>query len=140
MAGQAVEGFAKNGVLKGLRAEKALAAGAAVRKATRIAVANHVQIALGTDAGVIPHGTNAREFGLMVEWGGMTPMAALNAGTLNGAKLLGWEARVGSLAPGKLADVVAVPGDPLADIHVTERVSFVMKGGVIYKGQGAEPR
>jgi imidazolonepropionase-like amidohydrolase len=140
MAGEAVERFAKNGVLKGLRAEKALAAGAAVRNATRIAVANHVQIALGTDAGVIPHGTNAREFGLMVEWGGMTPMAALNAGTLNGAKLLGWDARVGSLAAGKLADVVAVPGDPLADIHVTERVSFVMKGGVIYKGQGAEPR
>jgi imidazolonepropionase-like amidohydrolase len=140
MAGEAVERFAKNGVLKGLRAEKALAAGAAVRKATRIAVANHVQIALGTDAGVIPHGTNAREFGLLVEWGGMTPMAALNAGTLNGAKLLGWDARVGSLAPGKLADIVAVPGDPLADIHATEHVSFVMKDGVIYKGQGAELR
>ena len=140
MAGDAVERFAKNGVLKGLRAEKALAAGAAMRNATKIAVANHVQIALGTDAGVIPHGTNAREFGLMVEWGGLTPMAALNAGTMNAAKLLGWDARVGSLAPGKLADIVAVPGNPLADIHVTERVSFVMKGGVVYKGPGAEPR
>jgi imidazolonepropionase-like amidohydrolase len=140
MAGDAVERFAKNGVLKGLRAEKALAAGAAMRNATKIAVANHVQIALGTDAGVIPHGTNGREFGLMVEWGGLTPMAALNAGTMNAAKLLGWEAKVGSLAPGKLADIVAVPGNPLADIHVTERVSFVMKGGVVYKGPGAEPR
>lgn len=140
MAGEAVERFAKNGVLKGLRAEKALAAGTAVRKATKIAVANHVQIALGTDAGVIPHGTNAREFGLLVEWGGLTPMAALTAGTMNGARLLGWDARVGSLAPGKLADIVAVPGDPLADIHATEHVSFVMKGGVIYKGQGAELR
>lgn len=140
VAGEAVERFAKTGVLKGLRAEKALAAGAAVRKATRIAVANHVQIALGTDAGVVPHGTNAREFGLMVEWGGLTPMASLTAGTMNGAKLLGWDARVGSLAPGKLADIVAVPGDPLADIHVTERVSFVMKGGVVYKGLGAESR
>lgn len=140
MAGEAVEKFAKSGVLKGLRAEKALAAAAAMRHAARIAVANHVQIALGTDAGVIPHGTNAREFGLMVEWGGLTPMAALNAGTLNAAKLLGWDARVGSLATGKLADIVAVPGDPLADIHATERVSFVMKGGVIYKGAGAEPR
>ena len=108
-----------------------------MRKATKLAVANHVKIALGTDAGVIPHGTNAREFGLMVEWGGLTPMAALTAGTMNGAKLLGWDARVGSLAPGKLADMVAVPGDPLADIHVTERVSFVMKGGVVYKGPGA---
>jgi imidazolonepropionase-like amidohydrolase len=137
MAGEAVERFAKNGVLKGLRAEKALAAGAAVRKATKIAVANHVQIALGTDAGVIPHGTNAREFSLLVDWGGLTPMAALTAGTLNGAKLLGWDARIGSLSVGKLADIVAVPGDPLADIHATERVSFVMKGGVIYKGPRA---
>ncbi|HMI49482.1 MAG TPA: amidohydrolase family protein, partial [Gemmatimonadaceae bacterium] len=87
MAGEAVERFARSGVLKGLRAEKALAAGAAMRHATKIAVANHVPIALGTDAGVIPHGTNAREFGLLVEWGGLTPMAALNAGTLNAAKL-----------------------------------------------------
>jgi imidazolonepropionase-like amidohydrolase len=140
MAGETVERFAKNGVLKGLRAQKALAAAAAMRNAAKIAVANHVQIALGTDAGVIPHGTNAHEFGLMVEWGGLTPMAALNAGTLNAAKLLGWEGRVGSLATGKLADIVAVPGDPLADIHATERVSFVMKGGVIYKGPGAENR
>lgn len=137
MAGEAVERFAKNGVLKGLRAEKALAAGAAIRKAIKLAVASHVQIALGTDAGVIPHGTNAREFGLMVEWGGLMPMAALNAGTLNAAKLLGWDARIGSLAVGKLADIVAVPGNPLNDIHATERVSFVMKGGVIYKGPGA---
>ena len=139
-AGEAVERFAKNGELKGLRAEKALAAAAAMRKGVKLAVANHVPIALGTDAGVIPHGTNAREFGLMVEWGGLTPMAALNAGTLNAAKLLGWDARVGSIAAGKLADIVAVAGDPLADIHVTERVTFVMKNGVIYKGQGAEPR
>jgi imidazolonepropionase-like amidohydrolase len=140
MAGEAVEQFAKNGVLTGLRAEKALAAGAQMRKATKLAVANRVPIALGTDAGVIPHGTNAREFGLMVEWGGMTPMASLTAGAMNAAKLLGWEAKVGSLAPGKFADIVAVPGDPLADIHVTERVNFVMKGGVVYKGQGAEAR
>jgi len=140
MAGETVERFANNGVLKGLRAEKALAAAAAMRKAVKIAVANHVQIALGTDAGVIPHGSNAREFSLMVDWGGMKPMAALNAGTLNAAKLLGWDARIGSLAAGKLADIVAVPGDPLADIHATERVSFVMKNGVIYKGAGAEFR
>ncbi|HJP84510.1 MAG TPA: amidohydrolase family protein [Gemmatimonadaceae bacterium] len=140
MAGETVERFANNGVLKGLRAAKALAAAAAMRKAVKLAVANHVQIALGTDAGVIPHGSNAREFSLMVDWGGMKPMAALNAGTLNAAKLLGWDARLGSLAPGKLADIVAVPGDPLADIHATERVSFVMKNGVIYKGGGAESR
>ena len=115
-----------------------IAAATAMRKAIRIAVENKVKIALGTDAGVIPHGTNAREFGLMVEWGGMTPMAALTAGTMGGARLLGWDSRVGSITAGKLADIVAVPGDPLQDIHATERVSFVMKGGVIYKGQGAQ--
>jgi imidazolonepropionase-like amidohydrolase len=138
MAGAAVEAFAKSGVLKGLRAEKGLAAGAAMRKGVRIAYANHVPIALGTDAGVIPHGTNAKEFGLMVEWGGLTPLASLTAGTMNGAKLLGWDKRVGSIEPGKLADIVAVPGNPLEDIHRTEQVSFVMKNGVIYKGPGAQ--
>lgn len=138
MAGEAVERFAQTGVLKGLRAEKAIAAATAIRKGIRIAVQNKVKIALGTDAGVIAHGTNAREFSLMVDWGGMTPMAALTAGTMGGARLLGWDSKVGSLAAEKLADIVAVPGDPLQDIRVTERVSFVMKGGVIYKGQGAQ--
>ena len=74
----------------------------------------------------------------MVEWGGMTPMASLTAGTMGGAKLLGWDSKVGSIAAGKFADIVAVPGDPLQDIHATEHVSFVMKGGMIYKGQGAQ--
>ena len=133
MAGEAVERAAKNGVLKGHRAEKALAAAAAMRKAIKIAVANKVPIALGTDAGVIPHGTNAREFVLMVEWGGMSNMDAIKAGTLNAATLLGWEKNLGSLAPGKWADIVAVSGDPLKDIHATEKVVFVMKNGVIYK-------
>ncbi|MEO8577291.1 MAG: amidohydrolase family protein [Gemmatimonadales bacterium] len=136
MAGNAVEGFAKSGVLKGLRAEKALSAAAAMRHAIKLAVSNNVPIALGTDAGVIPHGTNAREFGLMVEWGGMTPLASLTAGTLGGAKLLGWDKRVGSLEAGKLADIVAVSGNPLVDIHRTEQVTFVMKNGVIYRGPG----
>jgi imidazolonepropionase-like amidohydrolase len=135
MAGEAVERAAKSGVLKGLRAEKALAAAAAMRKAIKIAVANKVQIALGTDAGVIPHGTNAREFVLMVEWGGMSNMDALKAGTINAATLLGWEKNAGSLAPGKWADIVAVSGDPLKDIHATEKVVFVMKNGVIYKAR-----
>jgi imidazolonepropionase-like amidohydrolase len=133
MAGEAVEKAAKNGVLKGLRAEKALAAATAMRNGIKIAVANKVSIALGTDAGVIPHGTNAREFVLMVEWGGMSPMESIVAGTRNGAKLLGWESNLGSLTAGKWADIVAVPGDPLQDIHNMEKVVFVMKTGVIYK-------
>lgn len=132
-AGEAVEKAAKTGVLKGLRAEKALAAAAAIRRGIRLAVANKVQIALGTDAGVVPHGTNAREFFLLCEWGGMTPMEAIIAGTLNGAKLLGWDKNLGSLTPGKWADIVAVSGDPLNDIHNMEKVVFVMKNGVIYR-------
>lgn len=133
MAGEAVERAAKNGVLKGLRAEKAFAAAAAMRRGIKIAVANKVQIALGTDAGVIPHGTNAREFVLLVEWGGLTNMESITAGTLNGARLLGWDKNVGSLASGKWADIVAVSGDPLKDIHAMEKVVFVMKNGVVYK-------
>ena len=132
-AGEAVERAAKSGVLKGLRAEKALAAAAAMRHAIKLAVANKVQIALGTDAGVIPHGTNAHEFVLMVEWGGMSNMESIMAGTLNGAKLLGWDKNLGSLTPGKWADIVAVTGDPLKDIHNMQKVVFVMKNGVVYR-------
>jgi imidazolonepropionase-like amidohydrolase len=95
-------------------------------------VAAGVPMALGTDVGPFPHGTQAREFVLMVEHG-MTPLAALQADLINGAKLLGWEGQIGSLEKGYLADVVAVPGDPLADVSTLEHVAFVMKDGVIYK-------
>lgn len=132
-AGETVEKAARSGVLKGLRAEKALAAGAAMRHAIKLAVANKVQIALGTDAGVVPHGSNAHEFVLMVEWGGMSNMDAIVAGTMNGARLLGWDKNLGSLTPGKWADIVAVSGDPLKDIHTIQNVVFVMKNGVVYK-------
>ncbi len=137
MAGEAVMKAVDAGALKGLRAEKARAAAAAMRKGIRYAVTNNVPIALGTDAGVGAHGANGHEFTLMVEWGGMTPMQSIMAGTLNGAKLLGWESRIGSLAAGKLADIVAVPGDPLRDIKAMERPVFVMKNGVVYKSQAA---
>ena len=91
-----------------------------------------VPIAMGSDVGPFPHGTQAREFILMVKYG-MSPLAAIQAGTLNGAKLLGWQDRIGTLKPGYQADIVAVPGDPLEDISALERVSFVMKAGVIYR-------
>ena len=133
MAGETVEKLAKGGIIKGFRAEKALAAAAAMRKAIRFAVANNVRIALGTDAGVIPHGTNGHEFTLLVEWGGMTPMQAIVAGTLNCATLLGMDKNIGSLSVGKYADIVAVAGDPLKDIKRMERAVFVMKNGMIYK-------
>ena len=132
-ASEGVERAAKNGVLKGLRAEKALAASAAMRRGIKLAVANKVQIALGTDAGVVPHGSNGHEFVLLVEWGGMSNMDAIVAGTLNGAKLLGWDKNLGTLEPRKFADIVAVEGDPLKDIHNLQKTVFVMKNGVIYK-------
>ena len=89
-------------------------------------------MALGSDVGPFPHGTQAREFALMVKFG-MSPLAVLQADLLNGAKLLDWEGQIGSLEPGYLADIVAVPGDPLQDVSVLGSVAFVMKGGVIYK-------
>ena len=91
-----------------------------------------VPIALGSDVGPFPHGTQAREFELMVQYG-MTPLAALQADLINGAKLLGWENQIGQVKPGCYADIVAVPGDPLKDITVLSKVSFVMKGGVVYR-------
>ncbi len=89
-----------------------------------------VPIAMGSDVGPFPHGTQAREFVLMVKYG-MSPLAAIQAGTLNGAKLLGWQDQIGALKPGYQADIVAVPGNPLEDISALEKVSFVMKAGVI---------
>ncbi len=133
MAGEAVEKLAKSGFLKGLIAEKSFAAAAAMRNAIKIAIANKVLIALGTDSGVIPHGTNGREFVLMVEWGGMKPLDAITAGTLNGAKLLGVEETAGSLEVGKYADIVAVSGNPLQNIEAMNETVFVMKNGAIYK-------
>jgi imidazolonepropionase-like amidohydrolase len=91
-----------------------------------------VPMAVGSDVGPFPHGTQAREFELMVQYG-MNPVAVLQADLMNGAKLLGWEGQIGALKPGYYADVIAVPGDPTQDISVLKRVSFVMKGGVVYR-------
>jgi imidazolonepropionase-like amidohydrolase len=132
-AGEAVEAAVKSGALKGLRREKGLAAAKAMRNAVKIARAAGVKIALGTDAGVGKHGTNAHEFTLMTTWGGMSNMESIVAGTMSGAKLLGWDEHVGSLTVGKWADIVAVPGDPLKDITNMEKAEFVMKGGAVYK-------
>jgi imidazolonepropionase-like amidohydrolase len=91
-----------------------------------------VPMALGSDVGPFPHGTQAREFVLMVKYG-MSPLAVLQADLINGAKLLDWEGQIGELKAGYLADVVAAPGNPLEDIGVLGRVEFVMKGGVVFK-------
>jgi imidazolonepropionase-like amidohydrolase len=95
-------------------------------------VAQGVPMAVGSDVGPFPHGTQAREFVLMMKYG-MTPLAVLQADLLNGAKVLGWEGQIGALEAGYLADVIAVAGDPLQDVGVLQNVSFVMKGGSVYK-------
>ena len=102
----------------------------------RQAIKAGVKIAFGTDAAVYPHGVNAREFAVYVGYG-MTPIEAIRTATSGAADLLGVGDR-GTIAPGQLADLVAVPGDPLKDIKVIERVSFVMKGGVVVRGPGAQ--
>lgn len=91
-----------------------------------------VPMAVGSDVGPFPHGTQAREFELMVKYG-MSPAAVLQADFINGAKLLDWDGQIGQLKPGYFADVIAVSGNPLEDISVLEHVDFVMKGGVLFK-------
>ncbi len=132
-AAESVENAAKAGILKGLRGEKALAAAAAIRNAVKIAVANHVPIAMGTDSGVGKHGTNPHELELMVSWGGMRPLDAITAATMGGARLLGWDKIIGSLENGKDADIIAVAGDPSQEISRINQVMFVMKDGVVYR-------
>ena len=135
LAGVTVESLATAGRLPPAIAAKALAIAPRTRASFKLAVDGGVRIALGTDAGVMRHGTNGREFGLMVRYG-MTPMQAIVAGTSSGATLLGLEAEIGTIAAGKRADVVAVRGDPLQTIALLEHVDFVMKDGVVFRRDG----
>jgi imidazolonepropionase-like amidohydrolase len=113
-------------------AAKASAIGPLILATAGRAYKAHVKIAFGTDAGVFPHGENAHEFELLVQ-AGVPPMYAIQAATINAAELLKRDKTLGSLAPGKIADVVAVPGNPIEDISLMKHVSFVMKDGVVYK-------
>lgn len=106
----------------------------AARKNIAHAFASGVKVALGTDAAVYPHGLNAHEFAVMVKLG-LTPLQAIQAGTINAADLLGWSGKVGTLEPGAWADIVAVDGDPLKDVTTLEKVKFVMKGGEVVKNE-----
>ncbi len=130
MAQEAVERQATNGTLTDMRREKALFIAPRARASFRKAAAAGVKIALGSDAGVYPHGTNGRELVLMVD-NGMSPMDAILAATRNAAQLLGLPDQVGTLEPGKVADVVGFAGDPLADIHTVTAPVFVMHEGRI---------
>jgi len=107
------------------------------RQAFRKAAKAGVKIAFGTDASVYPHGLNARQFAWQVKYG-QTPMEAIRSATTSAADLIGRDPDIGTIAPGKRADLIAVAGDPLADVSVLEKVAFVMKDGVVYKGPAAE--
>jgi imidazolonepropionase-like amidohydrolase len=118
---------------------KAKAAYSARSEMFRNAVKMGVKISFGTDAAVFPHGQNAKEFALMTGLG-MTPIDALRTATSNDAELLGIAQKAGTLEKGKLADIIAMPGDPTADITATERVSFVMKEGKIIRNGPPTPQ
>ncbi len=132
MAQEAVERQAKEGIITGLRAEKATYIAPRARISFRLAVDGGVKIALGSDAGVFAHGTQGREFVLMVE-NGMGPMQAIVAGTRSAADLLGLLAEIGTVETGKVADLVAVAGDPLRDISLVTHPVFVMHDGTVYR-------
>jgi imidazolonepropionase-like amidohydrolase len=126
---------ARAGMLpESLAKEKAL--GQLQRDNFRKAFRGGAKMAFGTDAGVYPHGDNARQFRYMVQYG-MTPMQAIQAATISAADLLGWKDRIGSVSSGKFADLIAVKGDPTVDPAVLNRVNFVMKGGTVLKGDAA---
>jgi len=134
--------IAEEGTRQGWPAEtlaKNQATTQAQRDGFELAVKAGVKIAYGTDSGVYPHGWNARQLPYMVRHG-MTPIAALRSATVVAAELLGWRDRVGALAPGRYADAIAVPGDPLQDLALLTDVPFVMLGGRVLKWEGAGPR
>jgi len=114
--------------------EKEKIVGRIQRENFKKAVTAGVKAAFGTDAGVYPHGWNGKQFVKMVKWG-LTPMQAIQAATVNAADLLGWTDSTGSVTEGKFADIIAVKTNPLDDISVLENVSFVMKGGTVYKNE-----
>jgi imidazolonepropionase-like amidohydrolase len=116
---------------------KAKAVMPAARRNVAHAFASGVKVAFGTDAAVYPHGLNAHEFAVMVKLG-LTPLQAIQAATVNAADLLGWSDKIGSVEPGKWADIIAVDGDPLQDVTTLERVKFVMKGGATVKNDYAK--
>jgi imidazolonepropionase-like amidohydrolase len=130
--GDSVEKFGKQWNLPEKLLEKARMLNTKKRESYRKAIQTGVKVAYGTDAGVFPHGMNAADFRLLVELG-MTPMQAIQSATTVAAELLGHSDQLGSIQPGRYADLVAVKADPLKDIMAVENIPWVMKGGVVYK-------
>lgn len=135
--GQYVAEQAKKGAYPATVAAKAIAIGPQIMNTVTRAYKGGVKFAYGTDAGVYPHGQNWEDFIYLVK-AGLPPAYTLQMATINAAQLLDHESEVGTVAPGKFADLVAVPGNPLDDITVMSKVSFVMKAGVVYKRDGQE--
>ena len=135
--GQYVAEQAKKGMYPPAVTRKALEVGPQIMKTVTRAYQGGVKFAYGTDAGVFPHGQNWEDFIYLVK-AGLPPAYTLQMATINAAELLGHQDQLGTVSPGKYADVVAVPGNPLDDISVMSKVSFVMKAGVIYKRDGQE--
>ncbi len=127
--------YKDNGHLPALYAQKMKDTTVVARANHKRAIAAGVKVALGTDAAVYPHGLNAHELEVYVREYGMTPLQSIQSATLNAADLMGWTDKVGALETGKWADVIAVKGDPLQDVQTLQHVSFVMKGGVVYKDE-----
>ncbi|MEH0156375.1 amidohydrolase family protein [Limibacter armeniacum] len=139
-AGKAVtENAKKAGFYPGVIVPKALEIGPKIQGTFSRAYKKGVKIAFGTDAGVFPHGENWKEFIYMTEVG-MSPMEAIQSATKTASELLGISKEVGTIQKGKLADIVAVDGDPLENIEVMEKVVFVMKDGKVYKSEYAKPQ
>src|SRR5690606_31999722 len=133
LAGRVVADKAKEpGYFSDLVRPKAAAIGPQIQDTFARAYRAGVKIAFGTDTGVSPHGENWKEFGLMIE-AGMRPMEAIVSATRAAAELLDQSDKLGSIEPGKLADIIAVPGDPLTDVSQFGKVHFVMKDGRIHK-------
>ncbi len=122
-----------NGHLPSIYQQKMKDVAAVAHANARKAIAAHVKVALGTDAAVYPHGLNAHELEVYVDQFGMSPLAAIQTGTLNAADLMGWSDKVGAIEPGKWADIIAVKGDPILDVKLLQHIPFVMKSGVVYK-------
>jgi imidazolonepropionase-like amidohydrolase len=130
----------EKGNLPALYHQKMVDVSAVAKQNIKHAMQAGVKIALGTDAAVYPHGLNAHELDVYVSQMGMTPLAALQSATVNAADLMGWTAKTGTLEPGKWADIIGVEKNPMEDVRVLQDVKFVMKGGVVYKGEGSPGR
>jgi imidazolonepropionase-like amidohydrolase len=134
-----IDWMQENGHLSPFYAQKMKDVSAVEKQNAIKAIRAGVKVALGTDAAVYPHGLNAHELDVYVNQFGMSPLAALQTGTINAADLMGWTDRVGAIEPGKWADIIATEGDPLKDVRILQHVNFVMKSGVVYKDESHRP-